>query len=59
LSWWVRDVLLTREEVAGLMANLLVSAEPPNCVTRCSEWLRRNADHLGSSNASELERHFR
>jgi len=59
LSWWVRDVLLTREEIAGLMADLLISANPPNCLTRCSEWLRRNADHLGRRYASELDRHFR
>ena len=59
LGWWVRDVLLTREEVEGLMSNLLISSSPPNCLTRCSEWLRRNADHLGTRYASELARHFR
>ncbi len=59
VGWCVRDVLLTREEIEGLMSNLLISSSPPNCLTRCSEWLRRNADLLGSRYASELDRHFR
>ena len=59
VGWCVRDVLLTREEIEGLMSNLLISSTPPNCLTRCSEWLRRNADLLGTRYASELERHFR
>ncbi|MBZ5566040.1 MAG: NAD-dependent epimerase/dehydratase family protein [Acidobacteriia bacterium] len=58
-GWCVRDVLLTREEIEGLMSNLLISSTPPNCLTRCSEWLRRNADLLGTRYASELARHFR
>ncbi len=59
VGWCMRDVLLTREEVEGLMSNLLISSTPPNCLTRCSEWLRRNAELLGARYASELDRHFR
>ncbi len=59
VGWCVRDVLLTREEIQGLMSNLLVSSTPPNCLTRCSEWLRRNANLLGRRYASELSRHVR
>jgi len=54
----VRDVLLTREEVQGLMANLLVSQDPPTGQTCLSEWLRQNADRVGSRYASELNRHY-
>lgn len=59
VGWFVRDVVLTREEIAGLAANLLVSAEPPRAATGFRQWLAENGGSLGSSYASELERHFR
>ncbi|MBF8283426.1 MAG: NAD-dependent epimerase/dehydratase [Anaerolineales bacterium] len=55
----VGDVVLTREEVDGLMANLLVSKRPPTGTTKLSEWLSQNADKVGAQYASELGRHFR
>jgi uncharacterized protein YbjT (DUF2867 family) len=55
----VRDVTLTRDEIRGLMTNLLVTDSPPNAATRFSEWLLSNADKIGSAYASELARHFR
>jgi hypothetical protein len=55
----MRDVVITRDEVAGLMANLLVSGQPPTCPTRFSEWLAQHAQQLGTEYASELERHYR
>lgn len=58
LSLFVRDVLLTPEEVDGLMANLLVSSEAPRCPTKISEWMREHKDSLGATYASELERHY-
>ncbi len=54
----VRDVVLTRDEIAGLMAGLLVSGAPPTCPTRFSDWVTREADRLGRSYSSELARHF-
>ena len=56
----VRDVVLTRDEIDGLTADLLVSksGEPPPGTTRLSEWLDDNAGLLGSKYASELERHY-
>jgi len=59
LGWATRDVMLTRDEVDGLMANLLVSAQPPTGRTRFSTWLKENAYQLGSRYASELARHYR
>jgi len=53
----VRDVVLTRDEIGGLMANLLVSNNPANGQTYLSRWLTENADALGASYASELRRH--
>lgn len=58
LSLVLKDVLLTREEVLGLMDNLLVSAQPPTGYTRLTDWMKRNAPDLGASYASELQRHY-
>lgn len=58
LSLFLGDVLLTPEEVDGLMAGLLVSEEPPRCKTRLSDWLRENRESVGVHYASELERHY-
>ncbi len=54
----VGDVLLTRDEVKGLMAGLLDSDAPPAGRTRLSDWLGRNADTVGLQYASELRRHY-
>jgi len=58
IGYVVRDVVLTRDEVRGLMANLLVSAKPPLGQTRLSEWLRQYGDRLGRAYAAELKRHY-
>ena len=55
----VKDVVLTRDEVDGLMANLLVTDSSPTGTTRLSEWLRDHADSVGAQYASELNRHYR
>ncbi len=58
LSYVVHDVLLTREELLGLMENLLVSSQPPTGQTRLSHWLKQNAGQIGINYASELGRHY-
>jgi uncharacterized protein YbjT (DUF2867 family) len=58
LSFITRDVVLTRDEIGGLMANLLVSHDAPTCPTKLSDWLRENACTLGRTYQSELQRHF-
>ena len=58
LSLFVNDVMLTPEEVDGLMANLLVSKEPPRCKTSLREWLMEHRKSVGMNYASELARHF-
>ncbi len=55
----VKDVVLTKDEVDGLMANLLVSEAPPLGKTHFSEWLGQNVATVGASYASELNRHYR
>ena len=54
----MRDVVLTRDEVDGLMAGLLTSDAAPTGTTALSSWLEDNAHHLGLRYASELRRHF-
>ena len=55
----VRDVVLTRDEIDGLMANLLVSEGPPTGRMRLSDWLEQNSSAVGARYASELRRHYR
>ena len=55
----VRDVVLTKDEVDGLMAGLLVSADPPTTSTRFTDWLQANGADVGRRYASELGRHYR
>ncbi len=52
------DVVLTRDEIYGLMANLLYSKEPARCKTRLSDWLEQNREWVGKDYASELKRHY-
>lgn len=59
IGLFVRDVVLTREELDGLMSELLVSSEPPRGTTKFDDWLLRHADEVGTHYASELDRHFR
>jgi uncharacterized protein YbjT (DUF2867 family) len=54
-----RDVLLTREELAGLMDSLLVSDEPARGRDSFREWVAANADGLGRRYVSELARNYR
>jgi nucleoside-diphosphate-sugar epimerase len=55
----MRDVMLTKEELQGLMEELLVSHEKPRGVRRMDNWLLTNAETLGRTYASELDRHWR
>ncbi|KKM03250.1 hypothetical protein LCGC14_1776320 [marine sediment metagenome] len=59
VGYVVNDVVLTQDEVMGLMAGLLVSSGPPTGQTRLSDWLSQNADGVGTRYASELKRHYR
>ena len=56
LGTLLRDVLITRDEIQGLMRNLLCTNSPPAGTTKFSEWTRANADRLGKRYASELAR---
>jgi NADH dehydrogenase len=53
---FVGDVIVTREEIAGLMQDLLVTNSPPTGQTRLTDWTREHAATLGVKYASELAR---
>jgi NADH dehydrogenase len=55
----VGDVIITREEIEGLMENRLYVNSPPAGTTRLTEWAARNADYLGRHYHSELARRRR
>ncbi len=59
IGYAIRDVVITKDEIEGLMSNLLISKSPPTGQTRLSEWLGQNADSVGTKYSSGLERHYR
>jgi len=50
------DVVITREEIRGLMSGLLATNSPPNAPTKLSDWLAANAGWLGKTYQNELRR---
>ena len=58
LGLFVRDVVLTPEEIKGLMAGLLVSHAPPLGQIAFSAWLDEHSSSMGRAYANELDRHF-
>lgn len=52
----VGDVIVTREEIAGLMAGLLDVDTPASGSTLLTQWAAENASIIGKSYASELGR---
>ena len=56
ISLLVNDVLVTREEIEGLMSNLLCVNSPPTGKTRLTDWIEKHAESLGRQYTSELAR---
>jgi uncharacterized protein YbjT (DUF2867 family) len=52
----VGDVLITRDEIEGLMGDLLYTQSAPTGATRLTDWMREHAATLGVRYASELAR---
>ncbi len=50
------DVFITREEIDGLMQNLLYTKSPPVGEMKLTDWARANAATQGVKSASELAR---
>ena len=52
----VRDVIITREEIQGLMQNRLCVDAPPLGTTKLTQWIAEHRDSLGRHYTSELAR---
>lgn len=50
------DVFITREEIDGLMQDLLYTQSPPAGKTKLTDWVRAHRDTLGVKYANELAR---
>jgi NADH dehydrogenase len=56
---FLRDVILTREEILGLKQELLVTSSSPLGKESVEDWLVEKGQHLGRKYANDLDRHFR
>ena len=52
----VKDVMITKEEIKGLMDNLLYVDSPPTGNTKFTDWSKKHSDKLGLRYTSELAR---
>ncbi len=52
----VRDIIITREEIQGLMEGRLFVKAPPLGETKLSDWIIRHRDTLGRHYTSEMAR---
>jgi NADH dehydrogenase len=52
----VDDVMITQEEIRGLMDNLLCVDTPPVGATKLTDWAKERSNHLGRHYTSELAR---
>jgi NADH dehydrogenase len=54
----LRDTLITRAELEGLMEGLLTSLAPPTGARRFEDWLHANAATVGTTYTSETRRNW-
>jgi len=59
MGWLLRDVIVTRQEIQGLMEERLYVDSPAAGSTKLTEWAAEHADTLGTHYASELARRRR
>jgi NADH dehydrogenase len=53
---FVNDIMITKEEIEGLMTNLLYVQSLPTGNTKLTEWAKKHSDTLGLRYTSELAR---
>jgi NADH dehydrogenase len=56
LGLFVRDVVITRDEIRGLMQDRLYVAAPSLGATKLTDWLQEHRDTIGRHYASEMGR---
>ena len=59
LGFFMRDVVLTADEIRGLISGLLASHHRPLGQVSFLAWLNENGPTLGRAYANELDNHFR
>ena len=55
----LRDVVLTRDEIDGVMAGLLTSGRRPTSKTKLGDWIEDNSGVLGCGYVSDIGRNYR
>ena len=55
-GWVVGDVIITRDEIRGLMEGRLYVDAPPLGATKLTDWITRHRDTLGRHYTSEMAR---
>jgi NADH dehydrogenase len=55
----VSDVVVTKDELEGLMAGLVTTEGPATGIRALTDWLAQNAAVVGKRYASEVSRHYR
>ncbi|MBT7073842.1 MAG: NAD(P)H-binding protein [Anaerolineae bacterium] len=58
IGLFVGDIILTQEEVDGLMRGLLVSPDEPLGKIHLADWLDKKKNSVGMKYASELKKHY-
>ncbi len=56
LGMLVGDVIITKDEIDGLISDLLYVDSPPTGTTVLTDWIKEHADSLGRNYTSELAR---
>jgi uncharacterized protein YbjT (DUF2867 family) len=57
VGWFLRDVVLTREELEGLAQERLVSHRPPLGRESVEDWILAHGETLGRRYVNDLDRH--
>jgi NADH dehydrogenase len=55
----VGDILATRDELGGLMAELVTTDVPATGTRTLTQWLAEHAETIGTRYASEVSRHYK
>ncbi len=59
IGLFVNDIVLTKDEIKGIMDSILSSQQFPNCQTKFSQWLRDNYQIIGQEYRSQIQRNYR
>jgi len=56
VSYLMKDLTVTWEEIIGLTSNLLYTSSPPTGISRLTDWIATHRDSVGAHYANELKR---